>query len=65
LCVNVIANPPDNKTPLPFLTPARANRSFSGAIFPDVIEDLVLIRQGKSFAGAAEIYYDYSKYDPV
>jgi hypothetical protein len=35
-------------------------RFISGAIFPDVIEDLVLIRQGKSFASTAKIPYDYS-----
>jgi len=28
--------------------------------FPDVIEDLMLARQEKSFAGSAEISYDYS-----
>jgi len=32
-------------------------------ILPDVIEDLMLARQEKSFACAAEVYYDYSKYD--
>jgi len=29
----------------------------------DVIEDLERIRQGKSFAGTSEIYYDYVKYN--
>jgi len=31
----------------------------------DVIEDLERIRQGKSFAGTSEIYYDYAEYNPV
>ena len=58
--VYFLRSPPDIQTLLPFLTPARADRSSSGAIFPDVIEDLVLIRQGKSFASTAKIPYDYS-----
>jgi len=65
LFINVIASPPDNKTPLPLLTPARANRLLSGAILPDVIKDLMLIKQGKSFASAAEIYYDYAECNAV
>jgi hypothetical protein len=58
--LKVIASPPDNKTPLPFLKSARADWLLSSAIFPDVIEDREHERQGKSFAGAAEIHYDYS-----
>jgi hypothetical protein len=57
-----------------------ADKSFSNALFlcgaqsastklllisPTVIEDLVLAGQGKSFAGASEIYYDYVEYNPV
>jgi hypothetical protein len=116
--VLTLLHPPDNKTLLTFLTPARTDgfidnnirkfvilnevknlflhkytlTSFLGqmlplrlrsglkaffaqhdnkklvslsTIFPDVIEDLVLIRQGKSFANAAEIPYDCAKYNPV
>jgi len=59
-CVN-IANPPDKQTALRFLKPARANRLLSVSIPPTVIEDLILTRQGKSFAHPAEIDYDYAK----
>jgi len=34
-------------------------------ILPDVIEDLMLARQEKSFASAAEIYYDYARHNSV
>ncbi len=57
-----------------------ADKSFSNALFlcgaqsastklllipPTVIEDLGPVGQGKSFAGASEIYYDYAEYNPV
>ena len=32
-----------------------------GSTAINVIEDLILTRQGKSFAGWREIYYDYAK----
>jgi len=57
-----------------------ADKSFSNALFlcvtqsastklllipPTVIEDLGAVEQEKSFASAAEIHYDYAKYNSV
>jgi hypothetical protein len=48
------------RVPCVFL-PAKADRLFFRIKPINVIEDLILIRQGKSFAVPAEIDYDYSK----
>jgi len=37
----------------------------SATKLPNVIEDLEHAKQGKSFASAAEIYYDYARHNSV
>jgi len=60
ICVN-IASPPDKRTALLPLKSAKADRLLLCIKPLNVIEYLIPSRQGKSFAHAAEIYYDYAK----
>ena len=55
------ASPPDKQTALLFLMPAQVNMLLSISTAINVIEDLTPARQGKSFAGSGEIYYDYTE----
>jgi len=56
-----IASPPDKQATLFFLMSAQVYMLLFDSTAINVIEDLTLVKQGKSFAGWYEIYYDYAK----